>query len=33
LLIGSLAMAMLNVLLLWVGVRRFQRETILTRWK
>ena len=33
LLIGSLGMAMLNILLLWVGVRVFQRETILTRWK
>lgn len=33
LLLGSLGVTMLNVLLLWVGVRVFQRETILTRWK
>ena len=33
LLIGSLGMTMLNIVLLWVGVRVFQRETILTRWK
>jgi ABC-2 type transport system permease protein len=33
LLIGtSVALALLNVALLWIGVRVFQRETILTRW-
>ncbi len=29
----SVALAVLNLVLLWVGVRVFQRETILTRWK
>jgi ABC-2 type transport system permease protein len=29
----SLALAVLNALLLWIGVRVFRRETILTRWK
>ena len=33
LLLGSLACLLLNVVLLWVGVRVFQRETILTRWR
>lgn len=31
--LGSLGVAVLNVLLLWIGVQVFQRETILTRWK
>jgi hypothetical protein len=30
---GALGFAVLNGLLLWVGVRVFQRETILTRWR
>jgi ABC-2 type transport system permease protein len=33
LLLGSLGIALMNGLLLWLGVRVFQRETILTRWK
>lgn len=33
LLLGSLACLLLNVVLLWIGVRVFQRETILTRWR
>ena len=33
LLFGSLAVLLLNALLLWLGVRVFQRETILTRWR
>ncbi|HWI19871.1 MAG TPA: hypothetical protein VNT81_19090, partial [Vicinamibacterales bacterium] len=32
-LLGALGCAALNAVLLWVGVRVFQRETILTRWK
>lgn len=32
-LLGSLGCLVLNTLLLWIGVRVFQRETILTRWK
>jgi ABC-type Na+ efflux pump permease subunit len=32
-LMGSLGVAVLNVLLLWVGVQVFQRESILTRWR
>jgi ABC-2 type transport system permease protein len=30
---GAAAFAILDGLLLWVGVRVFQRETILTRWR
>jgi ABC-2 type transport system permease protein len=30
---GALACLLVNALLLWVGVRIFERETILTRWK
>ncbi len=33
LLLGSLGCAVLNAVLLWMGVRVFQRESILTRWK
>lgn len=33
LLLGSLGCLLLNAILLWVGVRVFQRETILMRWK
>ena len=33
LLLGSIVVLLLNALLLWSGVRVFQRETILTRWK
>ena len=33
LLLASAGLVALNALLLWVGVRVFQRETILTRWK
>lgn len=33
LLVASLACAILNAVLLWVGIRVFQRETILTRWR
>ena len=33
LLIGSLACAVLNVILLWIGVKVFHRESILTRWR
>ena len=33
LLLGSLGCLLLNGILLWVGVRVFQRETILMRWK
>lgn len=33
LLLASLACLLLNVVLLWAGVRVFQRETILTRWR
>ncbi len=33
LLLGALGVLLLNVLLLWMGVQVFQRETILTRWK
>jgi ABC-2 type transport system permease protein len=29
----SVTLALLNLALLWIGVRVFQRETILTRWK
>lgn len=32
-LLGSLACLILNAILLWIGVRVFQRETILTRWR
>lgn len=32
-LIGAAAVALLNVGLLYVGIKLFQRETILTRWK
>lgn len=32
-LLGALACLVLDAVLLWVGVRVFQRETILTRWK
>jgi ABC-2 type transport system permease protein len=32
-LLASLGCALLNVILLWVGVRVFQRESILTRWR
>ena len=31
--IGAIACAVLNIGLLWLGVRVFQRESILTRWK
>ena len=31
-LLGSLGCVVANALLLWIGVRVFQRETILTRW-
>jgi hypothetical protein len=30
---GALGCLILNVILGWVGVRVFQRETILTRWR
>ena len=33
LLLGGAVLLALNALLLWVGVRVFQRETILTRWR
>jgi ABC-2 type transport system permease protein len=33
LLLAALALAVLNALLLWAGVRVFDRETILTRWR
>ncbi len=33
LLLGSLGCLIFNAILLWVGVRVFQRETILMRWK
>lgn len=33
LLAGALGCLALNTLLLWIGVRVFERETILTRWK
>ena len=33
LLLGALACLLLNVVLLWIGVRVFRRETILTRWR
>jgi ABC-2 type transport system permease protein len=33
LLLGALALAVLNAILLVIGVRVFQRESILTRWK
>ena len=32
-LLGALACLLLNIVLLWVGVQVFQRETILTRWR
>ena len=32
-LLGSVGVAALNAILLWVGIRVFQRETILTRWR
>ena len=32
-LLGSVACGVLNGILLWVGIRVFERETILTRWK
>jgi ABC-2 type transport system permease protein len=33
LLVTALVLASVNVVLLWIGVRVFQRETILTRWR
>lgn len=33
LLLGALGVLVLNAVLLWAGVRVFQRETILTRWR
>ena len=33
LVLGALGCMVLNVILLWLGVRVFQRETILTRWR
>jgi len=33
LLLGALACLILNVVLAWIGVRVFQRESILTRWR
>ena len=33
LLLGSVGCLALNGILLWIGVRVFQRETILTRWR
>ena len=33
LLMGALACLLLNIVLLWVGVRVFERESILTRWR
>jgi len=33
LLVGGVACAVLNAVLGWVGVRVFQRENILTRWR
>jgi ABC-2 type transport system permease protein len=33
LLLGAAAAGLLNAVLLWIGVRVFQRETILTRWR
>ena len=33
LLLGALACLLLNVVLLWIGVRVFERESILTRWR
>lgn len=33
LLLGSLGLALLNTVLIFIGVRVFDRETILTRWK
>ena len=33
LLVGAVGCLVLNVVLLWLGVRVFQRETILTRWR
>jgi ABC-2 type transport system permease protein len=33
LVLGAIACLLLNALLLWVGVRVFQRESILTRWR
>jgi ABC-2 type transport system permease protein len=33
LLLGALACLVLNAMLLWIGIRVFQRETILTRWR
>ena len=33
LLLGAFACLLLNAVLLWIGVRVFQRETILTRWR
>lgn len=33
LLLGSLGVLLLNGLLLWIGVRVFERESILTRWR
>ncbi len=32
-LLASLGCVVLNALLLWIGIRVFQRETILTRWR
>jgi ABC-2 type transport system permease protein len=33
LLLGAIGCLLLNIVLLWLGVRVFQRESILTRWK
>jgi ABC-2 type transport system permease protein len=33
LLLGAIGCLVLNVVLLWIGVRVFQRESILTRWR
>jgi ABC-2 type transport system permease protein len=33
LLVGAIGCVVLNVILLWVGVQVFQRESILTRWR
>jgi ABC-2 type transport system permease protein len=32
-LLGALGMAILNMVLLWIGVQVFHRESILTRWR
>jgi ABC-2 type transport system permease protein len=33
LLVTALVLVMVNAVLLWIGVKVFQRETILTRWR